>query len=55
MLQKYFWGDDQKSSGLLMRFARGDMRGHRAFVVYQIWDKISRFVNNITFPTGDRM
>jgi hypothetical protein len=28
LLQKSFWGDDQNFSGLLMRFARGDMRGH---------------------------
>jgi hypothetical protein len=28
LLKKSFWGDDQKFSGLLMRFARGDMRDH---------------------------
>jgi hypothetical protein len=28
VLQKSFWGDDQNFSGLLMRFARGDMRDH---------------------------
>jgi hypothetical protein len=28
LLQKSFWGDDQNFSGLLMRFARGDMRDH---------------------------
>jgi hypothetical protein len=28
VLQKSFWGDDQDFSGLLMRFARGDMRDH---------------------------
>ena len=26
VLKKSFWGDDQKFSGLLMRFARGGMR-----------------------------
>jgi hypothetical protein len=28
VLKKSFWGDDQNFSGLLMRFARGDMRDH---------------------------
>jgi hypothetical protein len=28
VLQKSFWGDGQNFSGLLMRFARGDMRDH---------------------------
>ena len=28
VLKKSYWGDDQNFSGLLMRFARGDMRGH---------------------------
>jgi hypothetical protein len=28
VLQKSFWGDDHNFSGLLMRFARGDMRDH---------------------------
>jgi hypothetical protein len=28
VLKKFFWGDDQNFSGLLMRFARGDMRDH---------------------------
>ena len=28
MLKKSFWSDDQNFSGLLMRFARGDMRDH---------------------------
>jgi hypothetical protein len=28
VLKKSFWRDDQKFSGLLMRFARGDMRDH---------------------------
>jgi hypothetical protein len=27
-VEKVFWGDDQNFSGLLMRFARGDMRDH---------------------------
>jgi len=28
VLKKSFWSDDQNFSGLLMRFARGDMRDH---------------------------
>jgi hypothetical protein len=28
VLKKSFWGDDQDFLGLLMRFARGDMRDH---------------------------
>jgi hypothetical protein len=28
VLKKSFWSDDQKFSGLLMCFARGDMRDH---------------------------
>jgi hypothetical protein len=28
VLKKSFWGDDQNFSGPLMRFARGDIRGH---------------------------
>jgi hypothetical protein len=28
VLKKSFWGDDQNFSGLLMRFARGDMRDY---------------------------
>jgi hypothetical protein len=28
LLKKSFWGDDHNFSGLLMRFARGDMRDH---------------------------
>ena len=28
VLKKSFWSDDQNFSGLLMRFARGDMRNH---------------------------
>jgi hypothetical protein len=28
LLQKSFWGDEQNFSGLLMRFARGDVRDH---------------------------
>jgi hypothetical protein len=30
VLKKSFWGDDQNFLGLLMRFARGDMRDHIA-------------------------
>jgi hypothetical protein len=31
VLKKSFGGDDQNFSGLLMRFARGDMRGPHRF------------------------
>jgi hypothetical protein len=31
VLKKSFWGDDQNFSGLLMRFARDDMRGPHHF------------------------
>jgi hypothetical protein len=31
VLKKSFWGDDQNFSGLLMRFARDDMRGPNHF------------------------
>jgi hypothetical protein len=52
LLQKFFWGDDQKFSGPLMPFARGDMGGHivshkndhgasyRRYAVLQWWSRL---------------